>query len=102
MSLDNKYILHKNKREKIGFVSKIIIYSIMTVLSFLNFSNVLSKINIFIVLLILFLFFIVWLLLIIIEFSEKAKGKIYKTFFITFFICIFFSSTSQLDRKSVV
>lgn len=96
MSLDNKYILHKNKREKIGFVSKIIIYSIMTVLSFLNFSNVLSKINIFIVLLILFLFFIVWLLLIIIEFSEKAKGKIYKTFFITFFICIFFSSTSQL------
>ncbi|WP_422534332.1 hypothetical protein [Bartonella apis] len=96
MSLDNKYILHKNKREKIGFVSKIIIYSIMTVLSFLNFSNFLSKINIFIVLLILFLFFIVWLLLIIIEFSEKAKGKIYKTFFITFFICIFFSSTSQL------
>ena len=96
MSLDNKYILHKNKREKIGYVSKIIIYSIMTVLSFLNFSKFLSKINIFIVFLILFLFFIVWLLLIIIEFSEKAKGKIYKTFFITFFICIIFSSTSQL------
>lgn len=102
MSLDNKYILHKNKREKIGFVSKIIIYSIMTVLSFLNFSNVLYKINIFIVLLILLLFFIVWLLLIIIEFSEKAKGKIYKTFFINFFICIFFSSTSQLISSILI
>ena len=95
MSLDNKYILSKNRREKLKWWNKNIflittIFALFTI--FIDFPEIK---NLFIFLSLILFLFIINMLLMVIEFSEKKKIKFYCIFIITFFVCLVISEIVQ-------
>ena len=92
MSLDNRYILSKSIRKKLERWNKYIFYLIIPIFELSFFIPLPNKMTVVIVTLFSLSLFLLCMLLMIIEFSEKNKGKIYKIFIITFFISLLFSA----------
>lgn len=91
MSLDNKYIFSKRSRKKLEFLNKYIFLFAMIFLFgslFYHFKNIE---NLFFVSFVSLFLLGLNMALMIIEFSEKSKGKFYYLYIITFSICMLFS-----------
>ncbi|AQT47872.1 hypothetical protein [Bartonella choladocola] len=92
MSLDNRYILSKSIRKKLERWNKYIFYLIIPIFEFSFFIPLPNEMTVVIMVFFSLFLFLLCMLLMIIEFSEKNKGKIYKIFIITFFISLLFSA----------
>lgn len=91
MSLDNKYIFSKRSRKKLEILNKYIFLFAMIFLFgslFYHFKNIE---NLFFVSFVSLFLLGLNMALMIIEFSEKSKGKFYYLYIITFSICMLFS-----------
>jgi len=95
MYTNNKYVLQKDKRVKLGFFKSVIFYIIIIIslfISFFPFSRLEDVVWSFLIITLLIVFICI---LSVIEILEKQKRTIFFIFAFTCFLCIFCSLISE-------